>query len=97
MGEVGYVVSREFAGRGFATEASRGISEYGFAVIGLHRITARVDTRNGASAAVAAKLGMRREAEFIGGEFLKGEWSNSWIYALLETEWPAARDRIVAQ
>jgi RimJ/RimL family protein N-acetyltransferase len=87
QGDFGYVISPAYAGRGFATEASRAILEYAFGHAALHRITARIDTRNPASAAVAKKLGMRREAEFIEDEFFKGEWSSSWIYAILRSEW----------
>ena len=87
QGEIGYVVSPAFARQGFATEAARAVVEYGFTMVDLHRITARIDTRNPASAAVAAKLGMRREAEFIEAEFFKGEWSSAWVYACLRADW----------
>jgi len=89
-GEFGYVVAGTHAGRGYATEASRAILRFGFETANLRRITARVDTRNSASAAVCAKLGMRREAEFIEDDWFKGEWSSTWIYALLRREWEAA-------
>ncbi len=94
-GEFGYVVSRAFTGRGFATEASAAVLDYAFDALDLHRVSAQIDTRNHASAAVAAKLGMRREAEFIENEWFKGEWSSSWIYAILAHEWRAARDSMV--
>jgi RimJ/RimL family protein N-acetyltransferase len=91
-GEFGYVVSRAFAGRGIATEASRAMLDSGFTTLGLHRMTARLDARNRASAAVAEKLGMRREAMFVEDEWFKGEWTSTWVYALLAAEWRAARD-----
>jgi RimJ/RimL family protein N-acetyltransferase len=91
-GEFGYVVSRAFAGRGIATEASHAMLDYGFATLGLHRMTARLDARNYASAAVAEKLGMRREAMFVENEWFKGEWTSTWIDALLAGEWRAARE-----
>ena len=91
QGEFGYVIGPAYARRGFATEASRAIIDYAFGQAGLHRLTARIDTRNPASAAVARKLGMRREAEFIEDEFFKGEWSSSWIYAILRAEWTRGR------
>jgi len=97
-GEFGYVVSRAFAGRGFATEASACVLDYAFDTLALHRVTALIDTRNHASAAVARKLGMRREAEFVESEWFKGEWSSVWIYAILDREWRAwraARDSMV--
>jgi RimJ/RimL family protein N-acetyltransferase len=95
QGEFGYVVSRAFANRGYATEASAAVLEYAFDVLGLHRMTAQIDTRNAASAAVAVKLGMRREAEFRENEWFKGAWSSSWIYAILADEWRVARDSMV--
>jgi RimJ/RimL family protein N-acetyltransferase len=94
QGEFGYVVSRAYANRGFATEASARVLDYAFDVLDLHRVTARIDTRNPASAAVAAKLGMRREAEFREDEWFKGEWSSCWIYAVLQDEWRAARAKM---
>ncbi len=92
-GELGYVINPAYARRGFASEATRVVLDFAFFKLDLHRVTARIDTRNVASAAVAAKLGMRREAEFVEDEFFKGEWSSSWIYAILRAEWIAMRDR----
>ena len=94
QGEFGYVVSRAYAGRGFATEASRTMLDHAFGAVGLHRMTARIDTRNLASAAVARKLCMRREAEFRESEWFKGEWSSSWIYAILASEWSRSRAKV---
>jgi RimJ/RimL family protein N-acetyltransferase len=30
---------------------------------------------------------MRREAHFVENAFIKNEWCDSWIYAILEREW----------
>jgi ribosomal-protein-alanine N-acetyltransferase len=60
-GELGYWVGREFWNRGYCTEAARAVVEYGFSVLGLHRIQARHFTRNPASGRVMAKLGMTHE------------------------------------
>ena len=46
--------------------------------------------RNDASIRLMERLGMRREAHLVENEFLKGEWTDSIVYAILETEW---RDR----
>jgi RimJ/RimL family protein N-acetyltransferase len=93
QGEFGYVVARSHAGRGYATEASACMLDHAFDAIGLHRVVARIDVRNVASAAVARKLGMRREAEFVESEWFKGEWSSVWIYAILVDEWFARCER----
>ena len=47
-------------------------------------MTADIDPRNGTSAAVLGKLGMRREAHFRQLEWVKGEL----VDAMLADEWP---------
>ncbi|MCP2254937.1 hypothetical protein LY13_003709 [Prauserella aidingensis] len=47
----------------------------------------RLDGRNAASARVLEKLGMRREAHLRENEYVKGEWTDEVVYAVL------ARDR----
>jgi aminoglycoside 6'-N-acetyltransferase len=69
--------------------------DYAFETLDLHRASALIDTRNVASAAVAEKLGLRREAEFRENEWFKGEWTSTWIYAILADEWRAARGSMV--
>ena len=53
----------------------------------MHRVIARLEARNEASAAVCERLGMRREAHHVENEWIKGEWQSELIYALLEREW----------
>lgn len=86
-GEIGYVFNPEFASRGYATEAARALLRFGFENVGLHRIVARLDERNGASAAVARRLGMRQEARLVHNEIFKGEWSTELQFAMLAEEW----------
>lgn len=88
-GEVGYVLDPAFHGRGYAAEAAREMLALGFDGLALHRILGRIDARNLASARVLEKLGMRREAHLVSNEYLKGEWTDEVVYALLEDEWRA--------
>lgn len=90
-GEIGYVLNPDFSGRGYATEAARAMLGLGFDGLGLHRIIARVDERNEASARVARRLGMRQEARLVQNELFKGEWSTELDFAMLADEWPAHR------
>jgi RimJ/RimL family protein N-acetyltransferase len=53
----------------------------------LHRIVACLDARNVASARLAERLGMRREAHFVSNEMFKGEWTDEVIYAMLAEDW----------
>ena len=91
MGEIGFVFHPDPHGHGYATEAARLLLEFGFAVVGLHRIIGRLEARNAASARVLEKLGMRREALLIENEFAKGEWQSELDYAILDREWRALR------
>ena len=60
---------------------------FGFEVMGLHRIYARCDAQNTASARVMQRLGMRQEAHFREHAQFKGRWDEELIWAILEHEW----------
>lgn len=89
QGEIGYVIHPDHKGRGYATEGAAALISLGFEELGLHRIRASADARNVGSVRVMEHLGMRREALFTENEFVKGEWSNEVVYAILASEWPA--------
>jgi len=86
-GELGYVFHPDVAGQGYATEAARAMLDLAFGQLGLHRVIARLDSRNEPSAKLAARLGMRREAHFVENEMFKGEWADEVVYAILAQEW----------
>jgi len=87
-GELGYVFHPDRGGHGYATEACAAVLAQAFGPLGLHRVIARLDARNRASAALAGRLGMRLEAHLVSNELFKGEWSDELDYALLAEEWP---------
>jgi RimJ/RimL family protein N-acetyltransferase len=88
-GDLGYVLARGAWGHGYATEATRALAEFGFDRLALHRIWATCDVDNRASARVLEKLGMRREGHLRQNVRRKGEWRDSYLYAILAPEWPA--------
>jgi RimJ/RimL family protein N-acetyltransferase len=65
-GELGYAIARDAEGHGYATEAARAVLDLAFTRFGLHRVVARLDARNRASAALLERLGMRRAADRTG-------------------------------
>ncbi|GAA0414752.1 N-acetyltransferase [Acrocarpospora corrugata] len=87
QGEIGYMFHPAHHGKGYATEAARQMLRLGFDGLELHRITARADGRNAASARVMERLGMRKEAHLIENEMVKGEWTDEIVYAMLRREW----------
>jgi aminoglycoside 6'-N-acetyltransferase len=86
LSDIGWVTHQDFQRKGYAFEATFGLMEYAFKNFPLHRIVADIDTRNPESAAMAEKLGMRREAEYKDSEFFKGAWCSMWLYAILKSE-----------
>jgi RimJ/RimL family protein N-acetyltransferase len=91
-GEIGYVFHPDVAGQGYATEACAAVLNVAFDArdgLGLHRVVARMDARNLASARLASRLGMRQEAHHRSSEMFKGTWADTVVYALLADEWHA--------
>lgn len=85
--DIGFTLSTEHQGHGYATEAVRLLLYYLFTNRGKHRITAYCDPRNGASVALLDRLGMRREGHLRESTWAKGEWTDDLVYALLTDEW----------
>ena len=84
---LGYCLARSAWGRGYATEAASLLVSHGFEALGLHRIWARCDAENGTSLRVLEKLGMRREGLARHDCRIRGEWRNTYLYAVLIDEW----------
>jgi RimJ/RimL family protein N-acetyltransferase len=89
QGELGYSLHPDSVGKGYATEAGRAMLGLGFEHFGFHRVFARIDAENSASAAVAERLGMRREAHLLENDFFNGRWGSEFVYAILASEWRA--------
>jgi RimJ/RimL family protein N-acetyltransferase len=87
LGELGYAMAADVAGRGYATEAARAVLELAFDRFGLHRVVARLDARNEASARLLRRLGMRQEAFHLSASFFKGEWTDDLVFAIVADEW----------
>ena len=88
--EVGYIFNPAYAGQGLATEAASAALRFGFESIGAHRIFARLDALNTASAKVAQRLGMRKEAHLVQNDRFNGVWGDEFIFAMLQSEWLAS-------
>jgi ribosomal-protein-alanine N-acetyltransferase len=74
-------------GQGYITEAARALVNAGFRELHLHRICAECDPENIGSWRVLEKIGMRREGHLRENAWIKGEWVDSLIYAVLDREW----------
>lgn len=79
--EVGYAISKDKWGKGFATEAADVFLDYGFRKLGLDHIVALAFPENAPSINVMKKLGMRfvTVGEFYGKQLVK--------YSVAADEW----------
>lgn len=84
---IGYCINKHYWKMGFATESVESLLQFGFDDLNLHRIIGTCDTRNVGSARVMEKNGMRQEAKHIKNIWQKGGWRDSYLYAILSSEW----------
>lgn len=83
VANLGWAINPEFQGKGYATEAARGLIQFGFKHLNLSVIYATCDTRNTPSIRVMEKLGMKRVGLVVGTKEVKGHIRNSYRYELL--------------
>ena len=88
--EVGWTLNRQYQKKGYATEAAKELMTFCFGLLDLHRLVSRCDARNVDSFRLMERLGFRREAHHVKAYFVKDEWCDEFVYAILNTEWQAA-------
>ena len=84
---VGYTLSRAHWKKGYASEAVKGLLDFFFYELSVHRVVADCDTENTASVRLLERLGFRREAHFIESFWMGNYWGDEYYYGLLEREW----------
>jgi RimJ/RimL family protein N-acetyltransferase len=91
--DLGYIFNPDYHGRGYATEACRGVLRYGFANLKAHRVSAKCSPENVRSWKLMERLGMRREGHglkcvtFIKAADGEPIWWDEYQYAILAEEW----------
>jgi RimJ/RimL family protein N-acetyltransferase len=85
--EIGWSLAPEARGRGIGTEAAGALLKLGFEDLGFHRIDAKLDGLNTASAALCERLGMRLESRQVDKWHYKDQWATEVVYAILADEW----------
>lgn len=87
--EIGWVRDPQCAGLGYLDEAASELLRLAFGPLRVHRVAAQMDARNTASAALAERLGFRREGHLVQDLFSKGEYTDTFIYGMLARDLPA--------
>ena len=85
--EVGYVLSPDHHGKGYATEALLRVLSFGFHELNLHRIEAHYLENNLASRRVMERVGMTFEGISRGAIVVKGRYENVGICSILREEY----------
>jgi len=86
-GEVGFILRRDFAGKGYATEGGLEMMRLGFEEAKYHRMIGLCDNENEGSKATLRRLGMREEGVLRKATQKDGGWRDQAIYAALLEEW----------
>jgi RimJ/RimL family protein N-acetyltransferase len=81
--ELGYWIGLPWWNRGYATEASRAVVDFGLSALGLHRVMARHMARNPSSGRVMEKIGMTKEGVLRHHALKWGEFEDLVVYAVL--------------
>ena len=97
---IGYWIDQEFAGRGITSLAVAMASDHALGTLRLHRLELNIRPENGASLAVARKIGYREEGFREKYLHIDGDWRDHVTYVLLAGDVPGGlvarlRDRSV--
>jgi ribosomal-protein-alanine N-acetyltransferase len=83
---IGYIINPAHHRQGIATEAVSAMLDHCFRELGLHRVQAFIQPDNGASRALAEKLGFRCEGLLRDNLRVGDNWHDELLYALLRTD-----------
>ena len=86
--EVGYWLRSDLAGRGLMTEAATAVCDFGFELLGLHRIELRAAVENRPSQRVAEKLGFTREGVLKEAGKTEAGFQDMYLYGLVVSARP---------
>ncbi|MFO7181287.1 MAG: GNAT family protein [Pseudomonadota bacterium] len=84
--ELGYWLRREAVGRGLMTEAARGVVEFAFNRVGLHRVRCAAATDNAPSLRVIQRLGFHFEGIARQAELVGTRWLDHALFARLSSD-----------
>jgi len=85
--KLGYAISADHWGHGYATDAVRAMLVFGFDTLGLHRVSAAIGPENQSSIAVVKRLGLTYEGRIRHHVRTNGDWRDSLLYSILDEDW----------
>lgn len=88
--DIGFELSPEHWGRGYATEAATAMAGFAFRELRLRRLSSWCIAENAASARVLEKLGMSLEGRLPAAERFKGRDWDTLLYGMARERWESA-------
>jgi len=90
--EMGLWIIPDFWKKGYGTEASKLMMNYGFRELNLHKIVARTLKTNPASQKIWEKLDFEKEGVSKDAAFIDGEYVDMIRYSILKYEWEKSEE-----
>lgn len=88
--EIGYLLHRDFWGKGYGSEAARICAKYGFETLGLEEVYCLIKEDNLSSLKVAKKLSMQKVGEYP--KPYKGKKINHLVFKLDKNVWQESKN-----
>lgn len=85
--EIGYWLGEPYWNRGYITEASKTVIQFGFEQLGLHKINCRHFASNLGSKKVILKSGFQQEGLLRDDVFKHGRYHDILVYSILKREY----------
>jgi len=90
-GEIEYCIGSEFQKKGFATEATKAIIDFGFNHVCFHKIQVCHKENNAASKGLIQKCGFTYEGTLRDYFYMDGKYVSRCFYSMLRSEWGSNR------
>lgn len=91
FGEIEYCVGRAYQNKGYVTEATKAIIDYGFKKINFNKIQICHRANNYPSAKVIQKIGFHKDGILREYFYIDGEYIDRVFYSILKREWDTIR------
>ncbi|HNS11007.1 MAG TPA: GNAT family protein [Bacteroidia bacterium] len=84
--ELGYILNDNHWGKGFTNDAVSALINFGFSIMDLHSIEAKINPDNVASKQLLLKHHFKKEAYFRENYYYEGKFLDTEVYSLLKSE-----------
>lgn len=91
--EITVAVDPEVVSKGYLREIEDAGIEHLFDVVGIERLEAEIDSRNGPSVRISERSGMLWEGHTRSSRWIDGQPFDNWVFGLLRSDWEAWHSR----